>query len=341
MPTVGYRPSLETTQAVGAVLLHQFARDRFLRAGVNDSLIREAECQEHIDELVTQTLLNDTQQQNGCNNNTFNAASQNDQSFGGDQYSKNSNNLTAGVETSSYTDSNVSNVATYASSVINHNSSSTLNATLQSEPQEQTYHSIQDQSLNGTTVTNATTNGHDRTLYHSVVNTSTATTTNESQNNISTTSTSTTFERIQSSPNVSRYGEELRRIAEEFERSSLREMVRNRANQVNLSDITKESFTRLLKELFQDKITREKIVILFFFCTDVALRAAEFGGGLVIKLMGWSFSYIINIVCDVVHKLGGWDKVLFYQLPSLLITCCASLAIVALVMFLKNSARRA
>ena len=112
-----------------------------------------------------------------------------------------------------------------------------------------------------------------------------------------------------------------------------------RANQVNLKDITRESFTQLLRELFQEKITREKVVILFFFSTDVALRAAEFAQELVVKLMGWSFSYIINIVCEVVHKLGGWEKVLFYRLPSLLITCCAGLAIIALSLFLRNSIR--
>lgn len=313
MPTIGYRPTLETTQAVGALLLHQFARDQFLHAGVNEDLIREAECREHVDELVSQTLLTDGDYCSHDMTTQFDT-----------EPACQHPNYSSSMNESNISDEkfNASNAATRNSSVL----SSTLSETLLSDPQEQTYHSLQEHSLNGTTATS----GHDKTLYHSVAN--------SSANNGPGVSTST-FDRLRSSPNVTLYGDELRRIAMEFERSSLREMVRNRANQVNLADITKESFTRLLKELFQEKITREKIVILFFFCTDVALRAVSFAQELVIKLLGWSFSYIINIVCKFVHNLGGWDKVLFYQLPSLMITCCAGLAICALLVFLKNSLR--
>lgn len=98
--------------------------------------------------------------------------------------------------------------------------------------------------------------------------------------------------------------------------------------QVKLTDITKEGFLQLLEELFKDnEITRERVVILFFFCTDVALRAASFAHELVVKLMGWSFSYIINSVCDWIHNNGGWDHVLFHRIPSFLINCCTALAI--------------
>lgn len=62
MPTIGSQPSLKSTQAVGAILLHQFARERFLEAGLNDRLIKEAEAVEHIDDL-TAVLLNDQDDQ--------------------------------------------------------------------------------------------------------------------------------------------------------------------------------------------------------------------------------------------------------------------------------------
>lgn len=50
MPTIGIQPSLKSTQAIGAVLLHQFARDRFSDAGIDPGLIKEAE--EESDELT-------------------------------------------------------------------------------------------------------------------------------------------------------------------------------------------------------------------------------------------------------------------------------------------------
>jgi len=340
MPTIGYRPSLETTQAVGALLLHQFARERFQQAGVDENLIREAEYMENVDELLTHTLLETLEEDQGGDttvNRTVDSTCQQFRASTGSELLGAPHQIDDTAEITSHM-SNVSNAATRNSSNSNNDCSllnSTNNRTLTSDQNEQTYHSIQEHSLNGT---NSTRLSHDKTLYHSVANSTTNHNESLGRHDVSAASIST-FDRLQASPGVSLYGDELRRIADEFERSSLRQIVRNRANQVNLADITKESFTRLLKELFQEKITREKIVILFFFCTDVALRAAEFAQGLVVKLLGWSFSYIINIVCSLVHKLGGWDKVLFYQLPSLLVTCCAGLAICALLVFLRNTMR--
>lgn len=94
---------------------------------------------------------------------------------------------------------------------------------------------------------------------------------------------------------------------------------------------------QLLEELFHDGVSRVKIVTLFFFCTDVAVRAASFAHELVVKLLGWSFSYIVNIVCRVIHDMGGWESVLFRQIPSVLITCCAVLGIAALTVYLRKN----
>lgn len=102
MPTVAIQPTLRNTQAVGAALLHQFARERFAEAGLNEEFIQAAENMEEIDQLTvdlvpdesvlnmsressTSTLKNDslgttsmdqdTSQwtQNGHNNTTFGA----------------------------------------------------------------------------------------------------------------------------------------------------------------------------------------------------------------------------------------------------------------------------
>lgn len=280
MPTIGTKPSLRSTQAVGAVLLHQFARERFVRAGIDENLIKEAENREHLDDLAAVLLQDD--------DNTPN-----------DYESESANNTTILTNTTATT-----------------NGADNGNATMTDTGEQ--YHSMAADSF---------VNGNDRTMYHSM------TAANQSATNSST----STLDQLQSSPNLASYGQELRRIAEEFEKTRLRQSVKDRAEQVKLSDIKRENFFELLEELFQDKITREKIVILFFFCTDVALRAATLAQELVIKLMGWSFSYIINTVCSLVYKLGGWDKVLFYQLPSILISCCAALAICSLVVYLKKS----
>jgi len=103
--------------------------------------------------------------------------------------------------------------------------------------------------------------------------------------------------------------------------------------QVQLNDINKDTFLQLLAELFKDGITRERIVVLFFFCTDVAVRAASFGQELVVRLMRWSFSYIINTVCKIVHELGGWETIMFRQLGNILLNCFAIIGVFAVVSF--------
>lgn len=278
MPTIGTQPSLQTTRAVGALLLHQFARERFDQAGVDDNLIREAEEMIHLDDLTTALIQEDLESRETNGTDSFSAT-----------------NISA--------------------------QNSDQNGTL-----EEQYQSITDES------SPPATNSNDRTIYHSMLNASHNSTTLSSI-------LDRTLQSSSASSSMASYGRELRKIAEEFEKSPLRQIVKQRANQVNLSDITRESFVQLLEELFQSKITREKIVILFFFCTDVALRAATFARELVVKLVGWSFTYIINTVCSLVHKLGGWDRVLFYQLPSILISCCATLVVCSLIFYLKGNLR--
>lgn len=58
MPTIAKKPTLKSTQAVGAILFRQLARERFLEAGLDDRLIKEAEAVEHVDDL-TAVLLED------------------------------------------------------------------------------------------------------------------------------------------------------------------------------------------------------------------------------------------------------------------------------------------
>lgn len=248
MPTFAIQPTLKNTQAVGAALLHQFARERFVEAGLNQELIHQAENLEDIDRITAELVPDD--------NNT----------------TQTNNSVLNTTEESSFGDT-------------------------------------------------STTNGIDNTVYHSM----------------DAGKTNSSLDRMQSLPVMASYGRELRKIAEEFARSRERQKLKERANQVKLTDINKETFMVLLQELFEGGITREKIVTLFFYCTDVAIRAASFAQELVVQLLGWSFSYIINTVCRLVYELGGWDDVLFRQLPLLLINCCAILGVCILGVYLHRS----
>lgn len=247
MPTVAIQPTLKNTQAVGAALLHQFARERFVEAGLNQELIHQAENLEDIDQLTSELVSDEN-------------------------------------------------------SVINNNS--VLNTT--------------EESSFGET---SSTNGIDNTVYLSM----------------DAGKTNSSLDRMQSLPVMASYGRELRKIAEEFTRSRERQKLKERANQVKLTDINKETFMVLLQELFEGGITREKIVTLFFYCTDVAIRASSFAQELGVQLLSWSFSYIINTVCRLVHELGGWDDVFYRQLPLLLINCCAILGVCILGVYLHRS----
>lgn len=100
MPTVAVRPSLKDTQAVGAVLLHQFARQRFSEAGIDYELIQEAENMDEVNQLTNELLqneddsMNDTkevssfinQSDTELNGTSLLHSSQTDNSEVGDQY---------------------------------------------------------------------------------------------------------------------------------------------------------------------------------------------------------------------------------------------------------------
>lgn len=104
----------------------------------------------------------------------------------------------------------------------------------------------------------------------------------------------------------------------------------------------------MLEELFKSGVTREKIAILFFFCTDLAIKAATSIPELVVRLLQWSFRYIIHKFCTFVYHLGGWtialssekwDDILFRQLPSALVSCVTVLGILTMMTYLRKMLR--
>jgi len=106
--------------------------------------------------------------------------------------------------------------------------------------------------------------------------------------------------------------EDLATLAERFARSEGRQAVRRRAEQVELCSITQDNFSQLLSELFHDGgITQERILVLFFFCSDLALRALRAGlRATLSKLTRWSVAFLRGTVAAWVRCKGGWNNLL-------------------------------
>ena len=105
---------------------------------------------------------------------------------------------------------------------------------------------------------------------------------------------------------------DLASLAEQFSRSMGREQVRQRAEQVDIGSITQENFTMMLSELFHDGgITQERILVLFFFCSDLAIRAVRSGLRSALSSMTrWTVGFLRGTVAAWVRCRGGWDAVL-------------------------------
>lgn len=136
------------------------------------------------------------------------------------------------------------------------------------------------------------------------------------------------------------FGRDLRRIADQFERSRERRNIRIEASRVDLSHIGYHSFREMLSELFEGgKITRERIMVLFFFCSDVAARALEVdvGGSLSIsQLFTWSMAFILDFICTWVQRQGGWAVVLGDYIPRLAINVFAAIGFFACAIIIKQ-----
>eukprot|EP00088_Acartia_fossae_P021576 TRINITY_DN22985_c0_g1_i1.p1 TRINITY_DN22985_c0_g1~~TRINITY_DN22985_c0_g1_i1.p1 ORF type:complete len:262 (+),score=1.04 TRINITY_DN22985_c0_g1_i1:41-826(+) len=105
---------------------------------------------------------------------------------------------------------------------------------------------------------------------------------------------------------------DLASLAERFSRSEGREQVRERAEAVDLSTLNSENFNSLLTELFHDGgITQERLLVLFFFCSDLTIRACREGlTSLCRKITLWTLAFVRGTVTASVRIQGGWSRVL-------------------------------
>lgn len=116
-------------------------------------------------------------------------------------------------------------------------------------------------------------------------------------------------------PAWAKAGQTLRRCADDFMRSRERAKVRRNAAEITekSSDVTEDKFRDLLSTLLGSGITRERIIVLFCFCADVAIltlkRKAQSSVQLCQQFIQWSFNFITERVCSWVQAHGGWGAV--------------------------------
>eukprot|EP00057_Strongylocentrotus_purpuratus_P003186 XP_003726120.1 PREDICTED: uncharacterized protein LOC100888576 [Strongylocentrotus purpuratus] len=115
-------------------------------------------------------------------------------------------------------------------------------------------------------------------------------------------------------PRWAKSGRDLKKLADQFASSRERDGVRAKAREtVGDNEISAAMFWDLLSELFfQGTITRERIVVLFFFCSDVAIFALQRNSiDYFHRFMVWALQYIRSRVCTWVADNGGWEAVLY------------------------------
>ncbi|CAG0914914.1 unnamed protein product [Notodromas monacha] len=106
---------------------------------------------------------------------------------------------------------------------------------------------------------------------------------------------------------------DLRVIAMQYAESRERRHARAIAEGVAIESLTPTRFQSMCDELFAPPagITRERIIVLFFFMADLAaLAVGQRFYTIYSSLMNWSANYVRYRVCGWVYERGGWDRVL-------------------------------
>ncbi|GLV40349.1 hypothetical protein CBL_04150 [Carabus blaptoides fortunei] len=136
----------------------------------------------------------------------------------------------------------------------------------------------------------------------------------------------------------------LRALADQFSQSPQRQWIRQQAQLVPLQSLNFHSFTDLLIGLFQEGgVTWERVIVLFFFCTDISIRALQeqlirqFQ-----RIQDWTTRFIQETVCTWVELEGGWTIIFQQSLNhatkiAILGFCCVG--IVALCIYIRNNTK--
>ena len=100
-------------------------------------------------------------------------------------------------------------------------------------------------------------------------------------------------------------------LAETFRRSGGRQEVAEQAASIDLGTLTQENLGLLLSQLFEDGVSPARLLVLFYFCSDLAVRAARAGlTNLLTSVTSWSLAFVRGAVSAWVRIRGGWATVL-------------------------------
>ena len=138
-------------------------------------------------------------------------------------------------------------------------------------------------------------------------------------------------------------GKELREMADAFSKTKERSRVKQKACSMSLVDMTYCQFRDLMSELFIDHgITSERIMVLFIFCSDMALSNLEQAAiALFQQCIKWTWDFIAEKICTWVKEHGGWrvvlsDSVQFIAAPRVIGAFALVGALAAVYHFMKR-----
>lgn len=102
--------------------------------------------------------------------------------------------------------------------------------------------------------------------------------------------------------------EALRTLADQFALSPQRASVRRQAEMVPLERLDFISFTELLLGLFQEGgVTWERVIVLFFFCSDLSIRALQESLMRTFQhITEWATTFITDNFSRWIALTGGW-----------------------------------
>ncbi|XP_070542463.1 bcl-2-like protein 1 [Ptychodera flava] len=135
-------------------------------------------------------------------------------------------------------------------------------------------------------------------------------------------------------PVWARTGKDLRRLADDFAKTRERKEVKRKAQEVPVSEeLSYEQFRDLLSTLFSRGMTRERILVLFFFCSDLAiLMLSQNMRDFFQRIVSWSLQYISDTVCSWVRDHGGWEAVIYGSFHYLKYAAAAAVVVGSLVL---------
>ncbi|XP_059171683.1 apoptosis regulator BAX-like [Physella acuta] len=107
---------------------------------------------------------------------------------------------------------------------------------------------------------------------------------------------------------------DLSKMTRELESSKERKNLKDYASQIDMS-VDQESYFDILHGVLSYQINIKQVLLLFYFCSDVATVALTKSTNLCKQFINWSLTFMIKHICPWVQYQGGWDNV--FKNPSI------------------------